>query len=261
MTERVTVRVGPESAVLVLGTGRDRLRETAGILGEGLLSALGWQVLLLQLGSAVGVFAHLMLHLDGAAVIWAVAAVSAVEIVVGTLHYDWETLTRPGRLEFSPPHEPTHWRQVLLGRPSRWYPVTGLRGLKVAHWVYEPVDGDPRPRLETYSVRNEAPGFSAVPLSAREVRGDPRQLVEDLRALLGPVGLAVELDTERFVWAPGRIPSYRLAPPEAVPPEAVPPEAVPPEGAPPVADAVPADAGPERPADRTPGVEPDDAPA
>ncbi|MFF2045338.1 hypothetical protein ACFVVX_33475 [Kitasatospora sp. NPDC058170] len=220
MTDRVTVRVGSESAVLVLGTGRDRVREAAALLGAGLASALAWQLLLLPVGAMVGTFAHHLLDLDGRATAWAVAGVSLLELVVGAARYEWEELTRPGRLEFSPPDKPVRWRRVGPGVPGRWQPVARLRGLTVTHWIAEPVDGDPRPRRETYSLRLEPPGFGAVPLSATEVPGDPRRLVEDLRALLVPAGLAVEFETRRYVRAPGRIPSLAPAPPDLPAPTA-----------------------------------------
>ncbi|MFG3049868.1 hypothetical protein ACGFZP_02795 [Kitasatospora sp. NPDC048239] len=199
MTGRVTVRVGSESAVLVPGTGRDRVREAAGILGGEMLSALGMQVLWLPLGAVAGVVAHLALGVDAAAAARAVGAVSLLEVVVTGVLSGWTDLTRPSRLEFSPPQAPVRVRAVRLGLPGRWRPVAELGGVRVAHRITEPVDGDPRPCRETFTVERRATGLRRAPLSAYDVPGDPRPVFGQVRDLLGPVGLSVEIGTARYV--------------------------------------------------------------
>ncbi|MFF2350396.1 hypothetical protein ACFVVL_11495 [Kitasatospora sp. NPDC058115] len=205
MTERVTVRVGPESAVLVLGTGRDRVREAVGELGSELvLSVLGPQVILLPLGALAGVVAHVALGLGAGAAVGLVGAVTLLELLVCGLLAGWSTLTRPCRLELSPPHAPVRMRLVRLGLPGRWRPVAELGGLEVVHRIHEPVDGDPRPRAETFTV--SAAGYRGASLSVRDVPGDPRRLVQQLGDVLAPAGLPVDLRTTRYIGRPGRPP-------------------------------------------------------
>lgn len=138
------MRVGAESAVLVLGTGRDRAREAAGILGRELLSALGMQVLWLPVGGVAGLVAHLALGVGVGAVAPAVAAASVLEVVVTGVLSGWTDLTRPGRLEFAPPDVPVRVRAVRSGLPGRWRSVAELGTVRVAHRITEPVAGDPR---------------------------------------------------------------------------------------------------------------------
>ncbi|MFB6892504.1 hypothetical protein ACFCX4_24695 [Kitasatospora sp. NPDC056327] len=243
MTERVTVRVGPESAVLVLGTGRDRVREAAGDLGRELVpSVLGPQVILLPSGALAGVVAHEALGLGTGGAVALVGALLLLELLVCALLVCGSSLTRPCRLELSPPHAPVRMRFVRLGRTGRWRPVAELGGLEVVHRVQEPVDGDPRPRAETFTV--SAAGRRRASLSAQDVPGDPRELVRQLGDLLAPAGVPVGLRTTRYARRLGR-PPVRVpgpAPAGAAPAEAVPADAGPVEAAP--AEATPADGKP-----------------
>ncbi|MGW2548201.1 hypothetical protein ACWC5I_46940 [Kitasatospora sp. NPDC001574] len=215
MTERVTVRVGPDAAVLVLGTGRDRVRETAGILGRETVAGLGPQVVLLPLGMLAGAAVHAVLGVGTGAVVGLVGALALLEVLACWLVSGWGELTRPSRLEFAPPDAPARMRFVRLGVRGRWRPVTELGNLRVAHRIVAPVDGDPRPARETFTVRREAARPGTAPLSAYEVPGDPRRLVEQLGGLLAPAGLAVELRTDRYVRTRGGGPPVLVPDPPA----------------------------------------------
>ncbi|MFD4910711.1 hypothetical protein [Kitasatospora purpeofusca] len=204
MTERVTVRVGPESAVLVLGTGRDRWRDVAGDLRRDLMpSIVGPQLLLLPMVAGAGVVTH--------AAVGLVAAAMLLEVLAITLLAVWGSLTRPGRLEFSPPRAPVRMRAVRAGRPGRWRPVTELGEVQVTHRLTEPVDGDPRPLTETFTV--SATGCPARALSAYNVPGDPRRLVAHLTELLVPAGVPVVFQSTRFAWSRGERPVRLFATP------------------------------------------------
>ncbi|MFD8699296.1 hypothetical protein [Kitasatospora purpeofusca] len=212
MTERVTVRVGPESAVLVLGTGRDRLRDVTGALRRELVpSVMGPQLILLPLGAGAGVFAHVVLGLGTGAAVGLVAAATLLEILALTLLAVGDSLTRPGRLEFSPPQAPVRMRAVRAGRPGRWRPVAVLGQVRVAHRVTEPVDGDPRPRAETFTV--SATGCPTRALSAYDIPRNPRRPVAQLTELLAPAGVPVVLRTARYAWRRGDPPVLLSATP------------------------------------------------
>ncbi|MFE6749674.1 hypothetical protein ACFVGM_27775 [Kitasatospora purpeofusca] len=212
MTERVTVRVGPESAVLVLGTGRDRWRDAARDLRRELVpSVLGPQLILLPLGAGSAVLAHVALGLGTGAAVGLLAAATLLETLAFTLLAVGESLLRPGRLEFSPPRAPVRMRAVRAGRPGRWRPVTELGEVQVAHRLTEPVDGDPRPLTETFTV--SATGRPTRALSAYDVPGDPRRPVAQLTELLASAGVPVVLQTARYAWRRGDPPVLLSATP------------------------------------------------
>ncbi|MCX4684998.1 hypothetical protein OG401_11875 [Kitasatospora purpeofusca] len=212
MTERVTVRVGPESVVLVLGTGRDRLREVARDLRRELVpSVLGPQLILLPLGTAAGVFAHLALGLGTGAAVGLVGAATLLEVLALALLAVGDSLARPGLLEFSPPQAPVRMRAVRAGRPGRWRPVAALGEVRVDHRVTEPVDGDPRPPAETFTV--SARDYLTRALSVYDVPGNPRLLVAQLAELLEPAGVPVVLQSARYAWRRGGPPVLLSATP------------------------------------------------
>ncbi len=212
VTERVTVRVGPESAVLVLGTGRDRWRDAAGDLRRDLVSlVVGSQLFLLPLGAWYVVLAHVNLGLGTGAAVGLFAAATLLEVLAVALLTVRDSLVRPGRLEFSPPQAPVRMRAVRAGRPGRWRPVTELGEVRVAHRLTEPVDGDPRPLTETFTV--SATGFPTRALSAYDVPGDPRRLVAHLTELLVPAGVPVVLQSARYAWRQGERPVLLFATP------------------------------------------------
>ncbi len=163
------------------------------------------------MGTAAGVFAHVALGVGTGAAVGLVGAATLLEMLTCGLLAGWSTLTRPGRLEFSPPHAPVRMRAVRAGRPGRWRPVAALGEVRVAHRVTEPVDGDPRPPAETFTV--SATGYPTRALSAYDVPGDSRLLVAQLAELLVPAGVPVVLQAARYAWRRGGPPVLLSATP------------------------------------------------
>ncbi|MFJ3881594.1 hypothetical protein ACIPW5_29615 [Streptomyces sp. NPDC090077] len=99
------------------------------------------------------------------------------------------------RVEFAPAGVPASLRLVRAAGPDDWLPVKTLREVRLTHTVVEPYRGDCKPAVSTLTLELVVRGVRerlALPFG-----GDPQRLANELKALLGPAGVVVELRTER----------------------------------------------------------------
>ncbi|MFI1155015.1 hypothetical protein [Streptomyces sp. NPDC020817] len=185
------LRQGPDSTDLVLRVG------PAGPTWNALTSAGQALFTPLALGVPTLLVAFCM-ALAGArasTVFVVVGVIAGLEYLIGWLALALSRARDILRVEFAPAGVPASLRLVRAAGPDDWLPVKTLREVRLTHKVVEPYQGDYKPAVSTLALELVLPGVReqlTLPFG-----GDPQQLADALKALLGPSGVVVALRTER----------------------------------------------------------------
>ncbi|MFE6052198.1 hypothetical protein ACFQ6N_15700 [Kitasatospora sp. NPDC056446] len=187
------LRTGADSTDLVFAEGGGtRAQAVRAVLGAG-RDALFAPVVLGGFSVLLGLVLFIAFGVGLGTVLLVLALVSAGEVLLLAPLGAYADLRAFYRVEFGPPAAPERLRFVRTGRVDPWLPVSELSRFVIVHRIQEPYPGDRRPAAHTYDLRMVLRHNQQAP-SVRSRAGDPTRLAEELKALLAPAGVRVELD-------------------------------------------------------------------